>query len=412
MTTEAPPEHEPTWYGVWLPRLAIGTVVVLAVWFGTIWVFTSTTDFLMTLLITFFAGFAMLPAVDWLTNKRGWRRGLATAVVMGVTGAAALVFAIAIFQVFVDQVVRFIEGLPEIVDNVTVWLNDNLSVEIDPSQFDLEAESVADYLSGQGGDILGTVVGFAGTAVGAVFRILTIALFLFYLLADFPRFRTAMLSRLSPERQFTADTVITITIEKVGGYIYSRALLAGISAGFHFAVFAVIGLPYPLALALWVGIVSQFIPTIGTYLAGVVPVVVGLASGDPVDGVIVLIAILIYQQIENYVIANRVTQNTMELHPAIAFGSAIVGGSLLGGIGALLALPAAATIIALIDTYTNRYDIVQNEKFESPEAYEARIAEYKAAKKERKAEKRHIWSRRGSSAAPADPDLEPAEPDA
>jgi len=400
MTTQAPPENEPTWYGLWLPRLAIGAIVVLTVWFGAIWVFTSTTDFLMTLVITFFAAFAMLPAVDWLTNKRGWRRGLSTAVVMGITGIVALVFAAAIFRVFVDQVIAFIDGLPDIVDNATIWLSDNFSIDIDLSQFDLETGSAADFLGGEGGDILGVVVGFAGTAVGAIFRIMTIALFLFYLLADFPRFRKAMLSRLSPERQFTTDTVISITIEKVGGYIYSRALLAGISAAFHFIVFFIIDLPYPLALALWVGIVSQFIPTIGTYLAGVVPVVVGLASGEPIDGVIVLIAILIYQQIENYAIANRVTRNTMELHPAIAFGSAIVGGSLLGGIGALLALPAAATIIALVDTYTNRYDIVENERFESPEAYEARIAEYKAAKKQHKSARRHVWSRAEGQPAP------------
>jgi predicted PurR-regulated permease PerM len=400
MTTETTEEEAPVasegvdrWYGIWLPRIAAAVLVIAAFWFGSQWAFTSLTDFIFTLILTLFMGFALLPAVDWLSERQGWRRGLAAMVVMLGTGLIALVFAFAIFNVFITQVIELIDELPGTVDKVVVYLNDTFSLEIDASELDLEAGSVEEFLAGPGGQILGGVLGLAGTVLGMVFRLLTVALFLFYLLADMPRFRATMLSRLSPERQITADTVTQITIDKVGGYIYSRGLLAAISATFHFIVFILIGLPYPLALALWVGIVSQFIPTIGTYLAGVVPVVIGLLSDDPIDGVLVLIAILIYQQIENYFIANRVTKNTMELHPAVAFGSAIVGGSLLGGIGALLALPAAATVIALVDTYTNRQEIIESEKFESPEEYEARLAERRAEKERRKAEKKAQESR-------------------
>lgn len=397
MTTETTEETELTdpqaWYGLWLPRIAAGAIVVAAFWFGSIWVFSSLTDFIFTLILTGFMAFALLPAVDWLSERRGWRRGVAAMAVMLGTGLIVGVFALAIFNVFITQVIQLIDELPETIDKVVVYVNDTFSMEIDASEFDLEAGSAEEFLAGPGGKLLGGVLGFAGTVLGMVFRLLTVALFLFYILADMPKLRATLLSRLSPERQITADTVTQITIDKVGGYIYSRGLLALISATFHFIVFLLIGLPYPLALALWVGIVSQFIPTIGTYLAGVVPVVIGLLSDDPIDGVFVLIAILIYQQIENYFIANRVTKNTMELHPAVAFGSAIIGGALLGGIGALLALPAAATVIALVDTYTNRQEIIESEKFESPEEYEARLAERKADKEQRKAERKARESR-------------------
>jgi predicted PurR-regulated permease PerM len=148
-------------------------------------------------------------------------------------------------------------------------------------------------------------------------------------------------------------------------------------------VFLVIGLPYPLALALWVGLVSQFVPTVGTYLAGAVPVIVALIE-NPIDALWVLIAIVVYQQIENYLISPKVTANTMDLHPAVAFGSAIVGANLLGALGAVLAIPVAATVTAVVQTYSHRYDLIDSEDYESPEQYEARMAAKKTAGDKRK----------------------------
>jgi len=220
-----------------------------------------------------------------------------------------------------------------------------------------------------------------------VFSALTIGLFVFYILADWPKLRAAVLSWMHPDKQVTADTVFTITIDKVGGWVYSRGALAAISALFHFVVFLLIGLPYPFALALWVGVISQFIPTIGTYLAGVVPVFIALVSGDPIDALWVLIAILFYQQIENYLISPKITANTMDLHPAVAFGSAIIGASLLGGIGALLALPVAAALTALGQIYGVHHELVESEHFESPQQYAARMREVDEEKTRKKHER-------------------------
>ena len=116
-------------------------------------------------------------------------------------------------------------------------------------------------------------------------------------------------------------------------------------------------MPYPLALGLWVGLVSQFIPTIGTYLAGALPVLIALFH-DPVDALWVLVFITVYQQFENLVLSPRITARTMSLHPAVAFGAVIAGGAIAGPIGALLALPAAASIQALVSLYVHRYEVV------------------------------------------------------
>jgi predicted PurR-regulated permease PerM len=372
---------EKSWYTVWMPRVAAAVVVGLAVGFGVIWVFESTTNFLLMMLVAVFLAFAMLPAVDSL-SKRGWRRGAATGVVMGAGAVLIAIFALAMFSLLIGQINQLVDRLPDYVDTVTVWLNDSLSIEVDTAQLKEEFGDWDSIVGKYGDDILGGALGFTSSILGIVFQAFTVAMFLFYILADAPRLRGAIMRSLPPARQRTADQLTTISIEKVGGYVYSRGLLAIISASYHLVVFLVIGLPYPLALALWVGLVSQFVPTVGTYLAGAIPVIVALIE-NPIDALWVLIAIVVYQQIENYLISPKVTANTMDLHPAVAFGAAIVGANLLGALGAVLAIPVAATITAVVQTYSHRYDLIDSDDYESPEQYEDRMAAKKAARHER-----------------------------
>ena len=89
-------------------------------------------------------------------------------------------------------------------------------------------------------------------------------------------------------------------------------------------------------MALWVGVISQFLPVVGTYLAGALPVLVQFVDSPP-KALILLIFVVLYQQVENYLLLPRITARTMDLHPAIAFGSAIAGGAVLGAVGAVLA---------------------------------------------------------------------------
>ena len=121
-----------------------------------------------------------------------------------------------------------------------------------------------------------------------------------------------------------------------------------------------VGTAAPVALALWVGIVSQFLPVVGTYLAGVLPVRLTFLD-SPLKALIVLIAIVVYQQIENYVFSPRITARTMELHPALAFGAALAGAAVLGAVGAVLALPAAAMAQALVSELGTRHEVVDSD---------------------------------------------------
>jgi len=109
-----------------------------------------------------------------------------------------------------------------------------------------------------------------------------------------------------------------------------------------------------------VGIVAEFIPIVGTYLAGVVPVLVVLAEKGPVPALIVVAEIVVYQQIENYYLSPKISAKTIELNAGIAFGAAMAGGAVGGFLGAFFALPIAATIQEVIKTYGTTYEVTDS----------------------------------------------------
>ena len=200
------------------------------------------------------------------------------------------------------------------------------------------------------------------SVLGFLLQAFSVLLFTFYLVADGPRLRRAICSRLAPERQRRVLSAWELAITKTGSYLYSRALLAGLSAAFHCVVFTAIGVPAPVALALWVGIISQFIPVVGTYIAGALPVVLALVDpgSTPLKALLVLVFIVIYQQIENYVSPPRITARTLDVHPAVAFGAALAGAALLGPVGAILALPGAAMLQAVSSEWGSRHVVIDS----------------------------------------------------
>ena len=121
-----------------------------------------------------------------------------------------------------------------------------------------------------------------------------------------------------------------------------------------------IGLPYWLPLAMWTGVVAQFVPTIGTYIAITLPVLVGLLSPNPWLGVIALAWGLLYQQVENLTIEPKISAKAVDLHPAVSFGAVMFGASLFGAAGALLAVPVAAIVMSFLETYAPTYDVVED----------------------------------------------------
>ena len=341
----------------WFRRAVITVLALLVVYRVLAWGFGELESFWYTLFFAFFIGLALEPIVNVLA-VRGVRRGVGTILVMFGLLALAVIFFVVFGSLLADQLAQLITSLPDTLARVVDWVNQRFGTQFNPNtildQLGVGAADIAKIATNLGFGLLSVL----GTAIGWVFNMFTIALFAFYFAADGPAFRRAIASWMPPSTQRTFLTVVDISTQKAGGYVVSRGILAVISAIFHGVAFRILDLPYWLPMALWVGLVSQFIPTIGTYLAGALPIIIALVEGEPIKALIVLIVVIVYQQIENYFVAPRVTRSTLEIHPAVAFGSVIVGAALFGAFGALLAIPVVATIQAVIGAYGKRYDLV------------------------------------------------------
>jgi predicted PurR-regulated permease PerM len=313
---------------------------------------------IFTVLMAWFFALAMAPAVDRLS--RHMRRGVATILVM----VALLVFLVLFFAAFgallIDQLIEIIESIPSLAAGALEWFNQTFSTAYTQEEIlaqvglDQEAIQALAKSAAQG------IFGIATSVLGAVFGIFTFGLIAFYLSADGPRLRRYMASMLPTASQSVFLRVWDITADKTGRYVAARVILAAVNSTVSGIVFAIIGLPYWLPLALWTGIVAQFVPTIGTYISIILPVIVGLLSGNPWLGVIVLVYALVYQQIENLTIEPRISAKAVDVHPAYGFVSVLLGASLFGVAGALLAVPVGAMILALVQTYVKRHTVMDD----------------------------------------------------
>jgi predicted PurR-regulated permease PerM len=339
----ADPERMPRW----VPR-AIALFFAMAVALYVLaWIVRELRGLLILILVSLFLSFALEPAVNRL-ERMGFRRSLGTLMVFGASAVALALFGWAIGTVVADQFGTFVDEAPGYIEEVQEWASDTVGLEFDTDALvsEFQAGGAATELATR---LAGDLVDLGTTALSLLLQIFTVGLFTFYLVADGPRLRRAILSIFAPDRQARVLAIWELAIDKTGGYLYSRGLLALASFIVHFVGFTLIGVPFPLALALWVGVMSQFIPVIGTYLAGALPILIALVN-NPTDAVWVALVVLAYQQIENYILAPPITAHTMDVHPAVAFGSVLAGAGLLGAVGALLALPAAAVLQAFAST--------------------------------------------------------------
>jgi predicted PurR-regulated permease PerM len=353
-------DREPPWL---TPRRLVSLVLVLVTAYAALTIVRALRTVLVMITVSLFLSFAMEPAVQWLA-RRGMRRGPATALVFLLVTVLGIGFVALMVPVFITQLTELIQNVPGMLDQLDADLLSRLPLGIDLSaSTDLQQELTrfSDRLGIQMREVLlgaaSGVVNLGATAVGLLFQLATIALITFYLVADGPKGRRTLARPLPPARQKEMLAIWEIAVEKTGGYIYSRVLLAAVAAGAHAVFFLIIDLPTPIPLAIWIGVTSAFIPVIGTYLGAVAALLVAFAA-DPIDALLVALFAVAYQQLENYLIAPRIQSSTMDVHPAIAFLSVVIGGTLLGAVGALLALPATAVIQALLSTYVGRHELI------------------------------------------------------
>ena len=268
------------------------------------------------------------PVVYRLSKKINRQSAAMVAVSLILLVIGATLFSI--IPIMVQEIYFLSSQMPVYFDNFINYLNVE-GFAVSSQSLDLENQFnslIKDY-----GSTVGSSVVFAGQGLlRTLGHIFIIFFFTYYLISEGDGWRIKLKESLPRNISSSIDQVWRIGVSKAGGFIVAKVIL-GVLASLGGAA----------------GILSQLIPVVGTFLGGLVPFIASISLGTNAM-IATVVVLLAYQIIENYFISPRVTKSTMEIHPAIAVFSTLFGAYTLGGVGAILALPVAATVQGVIGT--------------------------------------------------------------
>jgi predicted PurR-regulated permease PerM len=325
-----------------------------------LWAMGQMRSLLWMLILSFFFSLALQPAVNWLVQKYGWRRGSSVGAIYGIGFLAGALMILVLIPAIAQLAQTIGESGSEWIATGSAWLSDTFGIEFpSPDTGEDVAQNTSQVLEDWAKGAIGSLVGIATTGVAFIFNLATIAMFTFYFTADAPRFQRTVLSHVSPESQERVGWTWDEAIRQTGGYFYSRSLLMLINSTGFFFTMVLVGMPvaFAIPLAVFGGFVSVFIPAIGTYIGAAIPILLTLAIQGWVAALVVLAYALIYQQVENYWLSPKISSKTMALNGAVAFGAALAGGAIAGPMGAFMALPVAALIMSFASNFTKSYEV-------------------------------------------------------
>jgi len=208
-------------------------------------------------------------------------------------------------------------------------------------------KTVQTYLTKGGGSIATGVLGVGKIVLSAVASTVIVLVVSIYLLVDMPRFKRTVFS-LSPRSRRARVVLIGEEIfSKVGGYVLGNVFISVITGIGTWAWCLALGIPYPLLLAVLVA-VFDLVPVVGSTVGGIIVAVVGLTVSLPVAAATVAFYIA-YRLVEDYLISPRIMRHTVQVPGLVTVVATLIGGTLLGIIGALIAIPVAAAINLLLN---------------------------------------------------------------
>jgi predicted PurR-regulated permease PerM len=355
----------------WAPRLIITVLLTVLGTIAAIYVLFQISDLLSWILVALFLSFALEPIVNQLVH-RGWSRNIATGVVIAAFAGLVVLLIATMIPLIIQQITEVVKQSPEWLTSLLTTVNSiagtNFSQSDVLTKLTISDQFITNYVT----SIADNIFGLGRQVFLVLLQVLAVFLFTFYFVSDGPYLRRVICSFLSPKQQKVVLDTWELAIDKTGGFMVSRLILGLLSTVFHYIVLTLLGVPFALPLAIWVGALSQFLPIIGTYIAAALPLLVAVLQ-SPGDALILLVVIIAYQQIENYILGPKIASHTMELHPAVAFGAVLAGASVAGVIGAFIALPIAAIIQEVARVYFNRHDVIESKLTEAPNKKKKRI---------------------------------------
>jgi predicted PurR-regulated permease PerM len=314
-------------------KATAGVLVVLALAYIVI----AIQNVLILILVALVLAIGFQPAVGWL-QSRGLRRGWAVAVIF-LTGTVVIGgFLAVILPVIIREISGLVQDAPEYIRRAQE--ESELFQRLN-EQFDLSQR-----LSSLGRELPTTALSLIRSFTAFVFNSLTVLILTLYFMAAMPRIRHGVAALLRVEHREDFESILEESTQRVGGYVMGNLTVSLIAGVISFVALLLIGVPYAAALAFWVAL-ADLIPSVGATLGAVPAVIVAAFAGLP-EFIATLIFFVVYQQVENYLVAPRIMRRAIDVSLATVIIAVLIGGSLAGFVGALLALPVAAIIKAAV----------------------------------------------------------------
>ncbi len=307
----------------------------------------SVSQIFILILIALFLATGLNPAVEAL-RRRNMSRATAVTIIFTSVIAFVIFFALVVVPPVISQGTQLINKAPtllaELTNNATInKLNDQYGI-IDTLQTKLKSVTSDGTLliSAFGG-----VIGVGKSVLSGFFTFLTILVLTLYFITSLPQAVDLGLSLVPASRRERVGSLTNAIIARVGSFVGSQIVIAAMASVFVFILSIVLGLPSPIAIGMIV-LVCGLIPLIGHFLGCTIVTIIALTQSIAI-GVIAFVAYVVYVQVENYVVTPRIMKRTLAVPGAVTIISALIGSSLLGLVGGLLAVPVAASIILILD---------------------------------------------------------------
>lgn len=327
-----------------------GGLGLLTAW-GLVVALAAVQSVLILLLISGFLAVGLNPAVEFF-ERRGIRRGRSVGIVLVIVLLAFTGFLFAIVPPIIDQTNQFVTEAPKYLDE----LNSNSTVKSIDNRLHIIKQAKSFIASPNlAASALGGVLGVGKVVFGAIFSAITVLTLTLYFMSSLPTMKNAAIRAVPRSRRARVGLLADDILERVGGYVAGALTIAACAGASSFIVLLATGVPYPVALALIV-MVTDLVPVIGATIGAIIVSAVAFTQ-DVQTGLIVAIFYLIYQQVENYLLYPRIMKRSVDVSPAVTIVAVLLGGSLLGIVGALLAIPIAAAIqLILVEVVVPRQD--------------------------------------------------------
>ncbi len=306
----------------------------------------------------------------------GVGRGLSVLILVLALTGIGIAFGALVVPPLVNQATGLADDVPTYVNRLA-QRDDFIGEVVRRNDVAPKIQSFIEQLPQRAGESFGTVLGIAGKVGSVVFRVLTVVILMVYFMLALPSMRRTATIMFPLDQRRQGERVMDRSIDRIGGYVAGNLITSAVCGATTLIALLVIGVPFAVPLALWAGL-ADLIPLVGAYV-GAAPAIIVAFFVSPVAGIITLVFFIVYQQIENYVLVPRVMKNAVNLSPAAVIVSTLVGGSLAGLAGALLALPVAATVKVLVIDLWLRDRVKEGDELAKERYVEERRSELEAA---------------------------------